>query len=249
MQIEIKQLSEWLLNSSVTCFYGGAGTSVASGIRDYRSRFGRWTELEEKGVSPLEYGHSKRLRTDPAGFFRDNPVLSTNAKPATTHKLLAHLEQEGHDIRVITQNIDGLHQAAGQRYVLELHGNEHESYCLDCHRHYETAEVKKDAAGIPRCDICQGIVRPTVVYFGDDIPKADMEEAAYVLKASDLLILAGTSLSTPVAKRLLQNFQGNHLVVINLEPVDIEPLAIDFFLEEPVDDVFRALQLEMGLDL
>lgn len=238
MKSKILQLADYINQAKVIVFYGGAGVSTESGIPDYRGRFGLWTKLAENDKNPQYFAHVKRMIEDPEAFFAARKTTGPIPEPNATHKILANLEMNKKDLRVITQNVDGLHQQAGHRYVDELHGEHRHWHCMTCQRTYLRAEVVRDEKNVPRCYVCVGIVRPNVVYFGENAPKDVVRRASYSLSQADLLIIAGTSLTTPLAKRLIHEFTGKHIIVINYEPLDISPLKVDLYIDQPIAEVF-----------
>ena len=241
-QYAIKKLAKYINEATIICFYGGAGTSTESGISDYRSKHGIWTLMEENDQNPLYFANAKRIKEDPAAFFNRRKRTGPPPEPNAGHLVLSNLEKHGKDIRVITQNVDGLHQKAGHRFVLELHGNHRNWHCMDCGRVYKRDEVEYDKERVPRCYVDQGIVRPNVVYFGENANRETVEKSKDTLKISDLLIIAGTSLSTPLARRLVQLFEGKHVVVINRDPLDIKPLYTDLFIQRSVGEVLQEVE-------
>lgn len=240
--LDIQTLAGYMNNSSVICFYGGAGTSTESGIPDYRSRFGVWTKMRERNMNPQYFASHKRLLENPEEFFRVRRKSGPDPEPNATHEILANLEKNGTDIRIITQNVDGLHQKAGHRFVLELHGEHRTWYCMDCGRIYNADELERDENGVPRCYVDKGIVRPNVVYFGESADSAVIEKSRKTLKESNLLIIAGTSLTTGLAKRLIREFEGDHIVIINKEPLNIDPLDTSLFIQRPVGEVLQEVE-------
>lgn len=236
----IMQLATYLNQASITIFYGGAGTSTESGVPDYRGRFGTWTKMEEEHKNPLYFANIKRLKEDPVAFFKiREEVDRKEPEPNFTHRLLANLERNGQDIRVITQNVDGLHQKAGQVYVDELHGDTREWFCMDCRRSYPREALQKNQDKVAYCRTCGGILRPNVIYFGESIPHDVMKRARWSMEQADLLIIAGTTLTTPAAKRLVQHFKGEHIVIMNYDPLDIAPLEADLFIRQPIGQVMQ----------
>lgn len=237
MKQEIVQLAEYINNAEITVFYGGAGTSTESGIPDYRGRFGIWTKMQENNMNPQYFAHIKRLREDPVAFFAERDYKGPQPQANAAHLILARLEKNGQDVRIITQNVDGLHQQAGHRYVDELHGEHRHWHCMDCKRDYLRTEIRPDAMNVPRCEVCGGVVRPNVIYFGENAPKAVVERARWSLAKADLLIIGGTSLTTPLAKRLIHNYKGDKIVVINYDELDISPLAVNLYINRPIGEV------------
>ncbi len=238
----ILKLKDYMDQAEIITFYGGAGTSTESGIPDYRSRHGIWTAMEESDESPVKIANPKNIRANPEKFFaRREEGRREKPKPHALHKVLAEMEKAGKDVRVITQNVDGLHQAAGHRYVLELHGNHRVWHCMDCGREYRVSELRRDEGNVPRCYVDNGIVRPNVVYFGENADKTTVEKAKQTLNVSDLLMIVGTSLTTPLAKRLIHQFTGEHIVIINLDEIEITPLKEDMFIQAHAGEVFKEL--------
>lgn len=238
----LHKLKNYINQAEIITFYGGAGTSTESGIPDYRSRFGIWTTMENSGKSPAKMANPKNIRENPEQFFKEREAKKREKpQPNVLHQVLAKMEKNGKDIRVITQNVDGLHQAAGHRYVLELHGNHRVWHCMDCGREYKVSELRRDDTNVPRCYVDKGIVRPNVVYFGENANRTIVEKAKTTLNVSDLLLIVGTSLTTPLAKRLIHQFKGDHVVVINLDAIDIAPLEADLFIQDQAGKVFREL--------
>ncbi len=242
MDPEILLLKEYIEQANMVTFFGGAGVSTESGIPDYRSKEGRYTKMKERQENPQKILNRRFILNYPEEFFKYRAKEEqVKPKPNAAHKTLAGFEKNGKDIRVLTQNVDGLHQQAGHRYVLELHGNDRTWYCMTCGRIYYPDEIKRDEKNIPRCYVDHGIVRPNVTYFGENPRKHVLEKAKEVLKKSDLLIIAGTSLTVFPAKNLIHSFEGDYVVVINDEPLKTGDLDIDLFIEEPVGATFGKL--------
>lgn len=249
-QRDIETLKGFIDQANVITFYGGAGVSTESGLNDYRSKHGRWTQLKkERNENPIYFANIRRLTEDPVAFYsRRRNRQETVIEPNATHKILAEWEKNGRDVRVITQNVDGLHQKAGHRFVLELHGNPRTWFCNNCGRIYQSGELDYDQDGVPHCYVCQGIIRPNVVYFGENTDATTIKKSQRTLKVSDLLIIAGTSLTTPLAKRLIQEFRGDHIVVINHEQLEISPLEADLYIKASIGEVFtRVKALEVNV--
>ena len=214
-------------------FFGGAGVSTESGIPDFRSADGIYSQ--ERGATwfPEELVSASFLRQHPDVFFdyyRKN-LVHTEAQPNAAHKALAALEESGKLSAVITQNIDGLHQAAGSKNVLELHGTVHRNYCVSCGKEHRL-EVVVEADGVPTCD-CGGMVRPDVVLYEEALDSNVLDAAIAELQAADTLIVGGTSLSVYPAAGLIQAFGGSHLVLINRDATPHDGLA-DLIIREPI---------------
>ena len=232
----ILQVKEILQKATYTVFFGGAGVSTDSGIPDFRSSGGVYGADESKEY----YLSNACLRNDPEAFFRfyRENMLYPDALPNDTHLALARLEQEGKLQAVITQNIDGLHQKAGSKKVIELHGTTARYYCSRCGKLYEPSYVE-DGADIPRCEKCGGIVRPDVTLYGESLSSAFYDGEEEIAKA-DVLIVGGTSLTVQPAASLVGQFQGDHLIIINRTPTPYDGLA-DMVIRQGLSEVFRKL--------
>lgn len=230
-------------------FFGGAGVSTESGIPDFRSASGLYAQYEKNpAASPYPYppevmvSHSF-FEQHPAQFydFYCERMLALDAKPNAAHIKLAELEEEGVCRAVITQNIDGLHQKAGSKRVLELHGSVYRNHCVQCEKFYSVEELLslRDAAqdGVPRCTVCGGIIKPDVVLYEEPLDQDVMQASVEALAAAKLLIVAGTSLSVYPAAGLIQYFSGDNLVIINQDPTPADSMA-DIVVNESVGKVF-----------
>lgn len=237
MNKQIERLADLVQEAKIITYYTGAGTSTESGIPDYRSELGRWTVMKKNNMDPVYFANKNRITEDPEKFFADRQENHRPPQPNTAHYILAEMEKNGKDIRVITQNVDGLFQKAGHRYVLELHGNHRAYHCMDCGREYLVSELERDEKKVPRCYVDGGIVRPNVVYFGENADPTTVAKARGTLRQSDLLIIAGTSLSTPLAKRLLDEYRGDEIVVINTDLLDFSPIQPTLYIQEKIGTV------------
>lgn len=222
----IERLHRIVRESRRIVFFGGAGVSTASGIPDFRGAEGLYKK-EYGDLTPemmlsasFFYLHPERF----FAFYREN-MLHPEAKPNAAHRVLCEWERQDKLRGIVTQNIDGLHKAAGNRRVYELHGSVHENYCMDCNACYGMEKVL-NAEGIPRCDRCGGVVKPWVVLYGEAPDKYTMMGACREISGCDALIVAGTSLSVEPAASLLDYFHGRHLVVINAEPTPADKRAV-----------------------
>ncbi|WP_027108584.1 NAD-dependent protein deacylase [Lacticigenium naphthae] len=243
MDQKISQLQQYIAEANQITFFGGAGVSTESGLPDYRSSTGRYKELERKGIDPKVLMSKRFMLNHPEIFFRrpDKESAPKKPEPNAAHYYLAKLEEARKDIRIVTQNVDGLHQRAGSRFVLELHGSDHYWYCMDCERKYQRAELTRDEEGIPRCPIDRGIIRPAVILFGENPDPSVIQKSKDTIAQSDLLIIAGTSLSVYPAKNLTHYFKGKHVVVINEEAIPTPKLTIDLFIQAPVGQTLSRL--------
>lgn len=235
--MKYSKLYEWVEESTKTVFLGGAGVSTESGIPDFRSENGTFRALEKYGRSPEVLLSRTYFNLRPDVFFeyyREN-LLVTDVEPNPAHMVLAKLESEGKLSSVITQNIDGLHQKAGSKRVLELHGSIYRNYCMKCGKRYGIEKIQ-ESSGIPRCD-CGGIIRPDVVLYEENLPNGVFEEAYDEVREASLLIVGGTSLAVYPAAGLLQYFGGSHLVLINKSETPYDTMA-DLVIREPIGAVF-----------
>ena len=220
----IAVLREILRQSRRIVFFGGAGVSTASGIPDYRSASGLYSR-EEDGLTPEMILSRTFFDLQPERFFayyRRN-LLHPEAKPNAAHRCLYRMEREDRLRGIVTQNVDGLHRAAGNIRVYELHGSVHENTCLECGASYPMEAVLR-ARGIPRCT-CGGVIKPGVVLYGEPLPFYVCIGAKREISEADTLIVAGTSLSVEPAASFLEGFAGRHLVVINREPTPADASA------------------------
>ncbi len=248
-QKQIKKLDEWLHASRRIVFFGGAGVSTESGIPDFRSAGGLYQSPGETSSIPPEIRLSARHFTaQPADFFAYyfQHLLHPSALPNPAHLALAAWEARGRVLAVITQNIDGLHQTAGSRHVLELHGSVHRNHCLRCQRVFPRAQMDsiRDHLGIPRC-ACGGIVRPDVVLYGEGLDDRVWNQAMAAIRAADLLIVGGTSLTVYPAAGLVDGYHGSRLVIINQDPTPYDSRA-DLRIPAPIGRVFSQLSAPQG---
>ncbi len=213
---KIQKLNEIVRGSDNVVFFGGAGVSTESGIPDFRSQDGLYHQQYD--YPPEEILSHTFYESRPEEFFRfyRNKILipGANAKPNAAHKKLAQWEQEGKLKAVITQNIDGLHQAAGSKNVLELHGSVHRNYCERCHAFYD-AEFMMQQEGVPRCLKCGGRVKPDVVLYEEGLDMDILNRAVAAIRNADVLIIGGTSLVVYPAAGLIDYYTGNKLILIN----------------------------------
>ncbi len=221
----IKAFQEIIDRSRRIVFFGGAGVSTASGIPDFRSAEGLYAE-EADGISPEIILSKSFFYLEPEKFFDwyRKHMLYPEAKPNAAHRKLFELERADKLRGIVTQNVDGLHKAAGNIRVYELHGNVHENYCMECNASYP-AEVILESDGIPRCRDCGGVIRPNVVLYGEALPKYVCIGAIREITNADTLIVAGTSLTVEPAASFLSHFRGKNLVVINRDPIPAEEQA------------------------
>ena len=211
-----QQLSQWINESKSTVFFGGAGVSTESGIPDFRSESGMYKARQVYGYPPEELLSHRFFKREPELFFRyyRENLIARDAKPNAAHIALAKLEARGLLRAVVTQNIDGLHQAAGSENVLELHGSNWRQYCVKCRARYDLDYVLGQE-GVPKCAACSGAVRPDVVLYGEQLDDNVVSAAVNAIAGAELLIVGGTSLAVYPAAGLLRYFNGGRLVLIN----------------------------------
>lgn len=221
---DVGKLREIVEKSNYIVFFGGAGVSTESGIPDFRSTDGLYS-MKYKNPPETIVSHSFFMnRTEEFYEFYKDKMMALSAKPNQAHYKLAEWEKEGKLKAVITQNIDGLHQMAGSKEVMELHGSIHRNYCERCHHFYDAAFVK-DSDGIPRCTECGGRIKPDVVLYEEGLDSHILQKSISYISQADTLIIGGTSLVVYPAAGLIDYFRGNHLVVINKSPTSRDKQA------------------------
>ena len=232
---QLETLQQFIDEARSIVFFGGAGVSTESGVPDFRSVDGLYNQ---KWRYPPEtiLSHTFFVR-DPAEFYRfyKEKLLISGVQPNAAHKKLAQLEQAGRLTAVITQNIDGLHQAAGSKNVLELHGSVHRNYCRRCRKFFDAAYMKK-AIDIPLCDACGSIVKPDVVLYEEGLDGDTLERAVAALQSADLLLIGGTSLAVYPAAGLLRYFGGSRIVLLNRDETPYDYRAT-LCIREPIGQV------------
>ena len=238
LQNKTEQFKQWVTESQNIVFLGGAGVSTESDIPDFRSADGLYQKQQR--VSPEEIlSHTFFMRYTQAfyEFYREH-MLYPNAKPNVTHYALAKLEQTGKLQAVITQNIDGLHQKAGSKVVYELHGSVYRNTCMRCKKHYMLHELPQTA--VPYCTECGGLIKPNVVLYEEPLEDKVWNNAIRAIKAADMLIVGGTSLSVYPAAGLIRYFSGEHLVLINKSITQYDIYA-DLVIHDSLGNIFAAL--------
>lgn len=238
MTEEIKKLKELVDGSDNIVFFGGAGVSTESGIPDFRSTDGlyhqQWDYPPEVILSHTFY------ESNPEAFFRfyRAKMLAPDARPNDAHRKLAQWEQEGKLKAVITQNIDGLHQAAGSKNVLELHGSVHRNHCQRCGKSYPL-DALLHGEGVPRCT-CGGVIKPDVVLYEESLDQDVLDASVRFISQADMLIIGGTSLNVWPAAGLINYYHGHKLVLINKSPV-ARDLTADLVITEPIGQTLACL--------
>ena len=226
-------------------FFGGAGVSTESGIPDFRSADGLYAETLPAGLPqrPEDIISHTYFMHHPTEFYRyyTSRMIAPDARPNAAHRVLAQLEARGTLAAVITQNIDGLHQAAGSKNVLELHGSVLRNYCMRCNAFFDLPQLleatRATADGVPRCS-CGGIIKPDVVLYEEGLDGSVLDASVDAIRRADLMVIAGTSLSVYPAAGLVNYFRGSHLVIVNRTPTPQDSNA-DLLISGNVGEVLR----------
>ena len=235
---QITQLQKMIDDSDRIVFFGGAGVSTESNIPDFRSADGLYHQ-NYKYTPEQIVSHSFFMQhTEEFYEFYKEKMMYLNAKPNAAHKKIAELEAAGKLTAVITQNIDGLHQAAGSKNVLELHGSIHRNYCMECGRFYDAAYVK-NAEGIPHCE-CGGMIKPDVVLYEEGLDPEVIQKSIRAISEADMLIIGGTSLVVYPAAGFIDYFHGKHLVVINKSET-VRSVGADLTIAAPIGEIMDAV--------
>ncbi len=236
---KIETLKQWIDESSNVVFFGGAGVSTESGIPDFRSVDGLYNQkYDYPPETILSHTFYRRYPEEFYRFYKDK-MLCLDALPNAAHKKLAEWEEMGKLKAVITQNIDGLHQKAGSKKVLELHGSVLRNYCEDCGALFD-AEYMLHSEGVPKCDKCGGPIKPDVVLYEEGLDDKTVTEAISCIANADVLIIGGTSLVVYPAAGLIDYYRGNKLVLVNKSATSRDNIA-DLVINEPIGEVFSQL--------
>lgn len=237
---EVGQLQKMIDESRNIVFFGGAGVSTESNIPDFRSADGIYHQAYK--YSPEQVvSHSFFVQHTEAFYdFYKEKMMILDAKPNPAHLKLAELERAGKLSAVVTQNIDGLHQAAGSKVVYELHGSIMRNYCMDCHASYDAAFVKA-TEGIPRCEKCGGIIKPDVVLYEEGLDSGVIQGAIQAISSADMLIIGGTSLVVYPAAGFIDYFHGKYLVVINKSETG-RSVHADLTIAAPIGQILKQIQ-------
>ena len=241
MSDKITKLQEWIDTHQKIVFFGGAGVSTESGIPDFRSVDGLY---HQQYAYPPEtiLSHSFFVAKPDVFFdFYRNKMLAPDAKPNAAHRKLAELEAAGKLTAVVTQNIDGLHQAAGSRNVFELHGSVHRNTCQKCGKKYD-AQYMLGTAGVPHCEVCGGKIKPDVVLYEEGLDQETVDGAIRAIRDADMMIVGGTSLVVYPAAGLLRYFRGDKLVLINKGATGMDSDA-DLLISEPIGEVLDRIRV------
>ena len=233
----LSTLKSWIKESSRIVFFGGAGVSTESGLKDFRSQDGLYHEkYDYPPETILSHSFFFSHTAEFYRFYRDK-MLCLTAKPNAAHLALARLEQRGKLSAIVTQNIDGLHQAAGSKKVFELHGSVHRNHCLQCGKFYTAEDIVRNT-GVPRCT-CGGLIKPDVVLYEEGLDQKCLMGAIQAIAQADLLIVGGTSLTVYPAAGLLQYYGGNRLVLINRDATPLDGQA-NLVFRDPIGQVLGA---------
>lgn len=239
MDEKVRKLKEIIDNTDNLVFFGGAGVSTESGIPDFRSTDGLYN-MKYKYPPETIVSHTFFVRcTEEFYEFYKDKMMALDAKPNKAHYKLAQWEKEGKCRAVVTQNIDGLHQMAGSKKVLELHGSIHRNYCTKCGKFFDAYYVK-NSEGVPRCDACGGMVKPDVVLYEESLDSQTISDAVYAISHADVLIIGGTSLAVYPAAGMIDYFRGSNLVLINRSSTPRDNQA-DLVINDSIGEVFGQL--------
>lgn len=238
---ETEQLQSIIDDSRKIVFFGGAGVSTESGIPDFRSADGIYHQKYR--YSPEQVVSHSFFMQYPEVFyeFYKDKMMALEAKPNPAHRKLAELEATGKLTAVVTQNIDGLHQAAGSKRVYELHGSIHRNYCMKCGKFYDAQHVKS-SEGVPRCE-CGGMIKPDVVLYEEGLDPATVRGAVEAISDADTLIIGGTSLVVYLAAGFIDYFNGKHLVVINKSET-AKAVRAELTIAAPIGEVMERIETD-----
>ena len=237
---EVERLAEIIRDSRRIVFFGGAGMSTESGIPDFRSSEGLYSKTLHKHFSPeamVSHSFFAQHTEEFYDFYRKH-LLYPQARPNAGHEALAELERQGRLRAIVTQNIDGLHQQAGSKKVIELHGSVKRNYCMDCHGSYDMEYIMNNKP-VPRCHRCGGLVKPDVVLYEEPLDNSLLEHAVEEISQADTLIIGGTSLVVYPAAGLVKYFRGNKLVLINKSETKADEWA-DLVIHDSIGKVLKA---------
>ena len=238
----MEEFIEMLKSHNRIVFFGGAGVSTESDIPDFRGKGGLYRQKTELPWSPEEMLSHHFYAEHPVEFFtlyKEREGMMLEAEPNRAHTALAELEKMGKLSAVVTQNIDGLHQMAGSKNVLELHGSIHRNYCMRCGKFFDAAYVK-NSEGAPKCDECGGLIKPDVVLYEEGLDENVISKTIHYISQADVLIIGGTSLVVYPAAGLIDYFKGSHLILINKSATQRDSQA-DLVINDKIGEVFGQL--------
>ncbi len=231
----VQTLRTWIEEAHRIVFFGGAGCSTESGVPDFRSVDGLYHQHYAYPPETILSHSFFVAQTEEFFRFYKDKLLALDAKPNPAHLALARLEQAGKLTAVVTQNIDGLHQAAGSKAVFELHGSVHRNYCVKCGKFFDAHYIKA-APGVPHCDACGGLIKPDVVLYEEGLDEEVLSGAVRAIQSADLLLIGGTSLAVYPAAGLIRYFRGSRLALINKDATPYDGNA-DLVLHAPIGQV------------
>ena len=237
----LHEIRELLASAESIVFLGGAGVSTDSGIPEFRGNGGIYTGTDDYEEAPETILSAQYLFSKPETFyeFYRTHMVFPYAEPNDAHYALARLEQGGKLSAIITQNIDGLHQAAGSQNVFEIHGAASRNYCVRCGKTYTLKHIL-EANGVPYCHECDGIIRPDVVLYGESLDTETLSRAEEAIYDADVLIVGGTSLAVYSAASLVEAFEGEHLIIINNSPTPFDECA-EYVLRGSISEILNDL--------
>lgn len=239
---EIDTLQKWIDECNNIVFFGGAGVSTESGVPDFRSVDGLYNQkYDYPPETILSHTFYRKMPAEFYRFYKDK-MLYSDVKPNKAHLKLAELEKKGKLKAVVTQNIDGLHQAAGSKEVMELHGSVLRNYCEHCHKFFDEKYIMK-SEGVPICDVCGGPVKPDVVLYEEGLDGNIMSKSINYISQADMLIVGGTSLAVYPAAGLIDYYRGNKLVLINMSKTPMDSRA-DLVIYEKIGEVLDLIHIQ-----
>ena len=239
---DINTLIKWIKESKSIVFFGGAGVSTESGLKDFRSKDGLYNEKYDYPPEEILSHHFFMDKTEEFYKFYRDKLDTRNFKPNITHEVLSIMESKNKLDCVITQNIDGFHTDAGSKTVYELHGSIKRNYCMDCHKFYDDSYIF-NSTGIPKCS-CGGIIKPDVVLYEEGLDDEVVTNSIKAIGTCDLLIIGGTSLNVYPAAGFIRYFRGKHLVLINRDSTSYDSMC-DLVIHESIGKVFEQIKKEI----
>ena len=238
---KIEKLQQMIDESNHIVFFGGAGVSTESHIPDFRSTDGLYHQTYKYPPEVMVSHTFYTQHTEEFYDFYKNKMIFLDAKPNKAHLKLAEMEQAGKLSAIVTQNIDGLHQAAGSKHVMELHGSVHRNYCMKCHRFFD-ASYMLHSAGVPKCE-CGGVIKPDVVLYEEGLDNEVVSDAIRTIAEAEVMIVGGTSLAVYPAAGLLDYFRGRALVLINKGATPQDRNA-DLLIQKPIGQIFSQIKVK-----
>ena len=238
---KIEKLQQMIDESDHIVFFGGAGVSTESHIPDFRSTDGLYHQTYKYPPEVMVSHTFYTQHTEEFYDFYKNKMIFLDAKPNKAHLKLAEMERAGKLSAIVTQNIDGLHQAAGSKHVMELHGSVHRNYCMKCHRFFD-ASYMLHSAGVPKCE-CGGVIKPDVVLYEEGLDNEVVSDAIRTIAEAEVMIVGGTSLAVYPAAGLLDYFSGRALVLINKGATPQDRNA-DLLIQKPIGQIFSQIKVK-----